>query len=183
VGLYNLTDNTWVYDKQPSVPRAKSRCGESPIVKGNRIFEFCGFTLVCHDLMTGDLIWSKTVQDQGFSVMGWVDGKIVINSQDQKTRIINPDTGDTIWELKTSGNPSIIRELNGIAYFIGGNGRFYAIDVNAGKIIWDFASPDINSNPSAYFMQGVRVIKGSSGKPDKVLVASERNAFCYKAAR
>lgn len=183
VGMYNLTDNNWVYAKKPSVARAKSRCGESPIIKNNKIFEFCGFTLVCHDLMTGDLCWSKTVQDQGFSVMGWVSEKIVINSQDNKTRCINPDNGETIWELQTSGNPSIIRELNGLAYFIGGNGRLYGIDVSSGKIIWDFTSPDINDNPPAYFMQGIRIVKSSDDKIDKVLVASEKNAFCYNAAR
>lgn len=183
IGLYNLDEQAWVYSKKQSVTRAKSRCGRQPIVSGNKVFNFCGFTLVCHDLATGDLCWSKTIQEQPFSVMGLVDNKIIINSQDQKTRCINPDNGDIIWEIQTSGNPSMIRELNGLAYFIGGNGRFYAIDVDSGKVAWDFVSPDLNSNPPAYFMQGVRVVKGSKENSDKVLVASELNAFCYEAAR
>jgi outer membrane protein assembly factor BamB len=184
VGLYNLTDDVWVYSKKPSVRRAQSRCSESPIIKNNRIFQYCGFTLVCHELMTGNLCWSKTVQHQGFSVMGWVDNKIVITSQDSKTRCINPEDGSTLWELPTEANPSLIRELNGIAYFIGGGGRFYAIDVSKGRIVWDFLSPDVNQSPPAHFMPGVRIVKSDDpNQPDKVLVASRRNAFCYQAAR
>jgi outer membrane protein assembly factor BamB len=183
IGLYNLVEKQWVYSKKPSVKRAKSRCGRNPIIDKGKVFNICGFTLICHDLATGEQCWSKTVQTQPFSQMGLVNGKIIITSQDSKTRCLKPENGEVIWELPTEPNPSFIRDLNGIAYFIGGGGRFYAIDVDKGKIIWDFVSPDISSNPPAYFMRGVRIIKGNNNSPDKVLVASEKNAFCYEATR
>lgn len=182
IGLYNIDDQKWVYSKKQSVNRAKSRCGDA-IINGNKVFNICGYTLICHDLLTGEQCWSKTVQTQPFSQMGLVNGKIVVTSQDSKTRCLEPENGEVIWELPTEPNPSFIRDLNGIAYFIGGGGRFYAIDVDKGKIIWDFVSPDISSNPPAYFMRGVRIIKGNNNSPDKVLVASEKNAFCYEATR
>lgn len=88
-----------------------------------------------------------------------------------------------LWALATSGNPGIVRELNGIAYFVGGNAKLFAIDVAAGKILWQFSSPDEQLNSKAFWQEGVRVVPGTNGKKGKVIVSSSLNGYCYEAIR
>jgi hypothetical protein len=55
--------------------------------------------------------------------------------------------------------------------------------VAAGKILWQFSSPDEKINRNAFWQEGVRVVAGSSEQKGKIIVSSYLNAFCYEAAR
>jgi outer membrane protein assembly factor BamB len=183
LGLYNLTQNKWKYSKKPFVMDAGYGVGP-PVIKNNRVYNSVGKILQCHDLFTGDVCWSITLSDVITSANdGWVDGKILSTTQDRITHCIDPATGKQLWQLTTSGNPSLVSELNGIAYFVGGNAQLFAIDVAAGKILWQFGSPDSKTNSKAFFKQAVRVKAGENGGKGKVMVQSYLNAFCYEAAR
>ena len=112
-----------------------------------------------------------------------MDGKIISTTQDRITHCIDPNTGNELWSLTTSGNPGIVRELNGIAYFVGGNGKLFAIDVAAGKILWQLDSPDVKTNSNAFWQEGVRIVPGTNGQKGKVIVSSYLNGYCYEAIR
>jgi outer membrane protein assembly factor BamB len=181
LGLYSVDQNQWVYKKQPSI-RLADGLGVSPhsIIYNDKVLDAFGKTAVCHDLLTGKLVWQKRFEIQGVSVMGIVDNRILAVTQDEIIHCLDPETGSQFWELSVTANPSEIRELNGIAYLIGGGGRFFAIDVQKGEVIWDLKAPEGYGEP---FMEGVRVVHGKNGEPDKLIVLSYRYAYCYQAAR
>jgi len=181
LGLYNVDQSAWVYSKKPSV-RLADGGGIVPhsLIHNNKVYEAFERTMVCHDLLTGELLWTKYHDPQPFWGIGFVADKLIAVSQDETIHCLDPETGNKIWELtKVTANPSAIRELNGIAYFTGGGGKFFAIDVDAGEVIWEFLPPEY----SGAFMNGVRIVKGVDGEDDKVLVSSFTTAYCYRAAR
>ncbi len=181
-GLYNLDLNIWEYDKIPFVLNTRYTVG-IPIVNNGKIYNSGVNFLRSYELATGKFLWNSNLSNNISSTDGWADGKILSTTQDRITHCIDPATGKELWALTTSGNPSIIKELNGVAYFVGGNAKLFAIDVAAGKILWQFDSPDIKTNSNAFFKQAVRVRAGENGGKGKVMVQSYLNAFCYEAAR
>ncbi len=180
IGLYNLTQKKWVYSKKPFILNAAYTFGQ-PVVKNNMVINSVGRILQCHDLFTGELLWSRQLSDINTANDAWVDGKILSTTQDRITHCTDPATGKELWAITTSGNPGIIRELNGIAYFVGGNGKLFAIDVAAGKILWQLDSPDLKANSNSAFEEGMRIVPGTNGQKGKVIVSSYLNGYCYEA--
>ncbi len=181
IGLYNLTQKRWVYSKKPFLLNVRASMG-LPIIKNNKVYNSALRTLQCNDLQTGEMLWTVQQSDLGGS-QGWANGKILTTTQDRITHCIDPDTGKELWALTTSGNPGLIKELNGIAYFVGGNSKLFAVDVAAGKILWQFSSPDEKIYKQGYFQDCVSVVPGMNGNKGKVIVPSFVNAFCYQAIR
>lgn len=182
IGLYNLTKEKWEYDKAPFVLNVRAYA-QLPIIKDNKVYNSVNKTIQCHDLSTGNIIWTQTLSDVNTGFNGWVADKLIVTTQDRITHCIDPATGKELWALTTSGNPGIVRELNGIAYFVGGNAKLFAIDVAAGKILWQFSSPDEQINSKAFWQEGVRVVLGANGQKGKVIVSSYLNGYCYEAIR
>ena len=182
IGLYNVTQKKWVYSKKPFALNASYTIGP-PAIYNNKVVNSVGKTQQCHDLLTGDILWTRQLSELNTAYDTFVDGKILSTTQDRITHCIDPANGRDLWSLNTSGNPGIVRELNGIAYMVGGNGKLFAIDVAAGKILWQFSSPDEKINSNAFWQEGVRVVRGVNGQKGKIIVSSYLNAFCYEAAR
>ena len=182
LALYNLTSNKWIYDKQPF--EMNSSFGfMPPVIFNGFVINAVGKNLQCNNILTGEIVWTQTLSDLNSSEIGLADGKLIVTTQDRITHCIDPSTGKELWALTTSGNPGIVRELNGIAYFVGGNAKLFAIDVAAGKILWQFSSPDEQLNSKAFWQEGVRVVPGSNGQKGKVIVSSYLNGHCYEAIR
>jgi outer membrane protein assembly factor BamB len=182
IGLYNLNQRKWVYSKKPFMLNAAYTIGK-PVVKDNKVINSVGKVQQCHDLLTGEILWKKQLSDINTANDAWIDGKIISTTQDRITHCIDPETGKELWALTTSGNPGIVRELNGIAYMVGGNAKLFAIDVAAGKILWQFDSPDMKTNSNAFWQEGVRIVPGANGGKGKIIVSSYLNAYCYEAIR
>ena len=182
LGLYNLKKKMWEYDKKPFFLNASYGMFPSLVVN-NFLINAVGKTLQCNNILTGEPVWSQTLSDLNSSKVGLADGKLIVTTQDRITHCIDPVTGKELWALTTSGNPGIVHELNGIAYFVGGNAKLFAIDVAAGKILWQFSSPDQQQNSNAFWQEGVRVVPGTNGQKGKVIVSSYLNGYCYEAIR
>lgn len=182
IGLYNLNQKSWVYAKKPFAMNAGYTIAPPAIYK-NKVVNSVGKTQQCHDLLTGEILWTRQLSDINTAYDAFVDGKIISTTQDRITHCIDPETGNELWALPTSGNPGIVRDLNGIAYMVGGNAKLYAIDVAAGKILWEFSSPDMRTNSGAFWQEGVRVVQGVNGAKGRIIVSSYLNAYCYEAIR
>lgn len=182
IALYNVTQKKWVYSKKPFAMNASYTIGP-PAIYNNKVVNSVGKTQQCHDLLTGDILWTHQLSDLNSAYDTFVDGRIISTTQDRIIHCIDPATGSELWSLTTSGNPGIVRELNGIAYMVGGNAKLYAIDVAAGKILWQFSSPDEKINSNAFWQEGVRVVPGTNGEKGKIIVSSYLNAYCYEAVR
>jgi outer membrane protein assembly factor BamB len=181
LGLYDINKKTWMYNK-PFVTNNNFGMRPATIIN-NTVINAVGKTLQCNNILTGEIVWTQNLSDLNSSEVGLADGKLIVTTQDRITHCIDPATGKELWALTTSGNPGIVRELNGIAYFVGGNAKLFAIDVTAGKILWQFSSPDEQINSKAFWQEGVRVVPGANGQKGKVIVSSYLNGYCYEAIR
>lgn len=181
-GLYDLDKKQWLYKKKEFMLNTRNPLN-NVMVENGKIYVSSAYTMQCNDLISGDLCWSSNLSDRVSSQDRWIDGKILTTTQDRVTHCIDAKTGQQLWSITTSGNPGVIKEINGIAYMVGGNSKLFAIDINSGKILWQFSSLDENLYKYGYFMEGVRTTLGVNGEKGKVLLSSYKSAFCYEAIR
>ena len=92
---------------------------------------------------------------------------------------LNAETGDILWQEKTSSGSGDMLYMNGIIYIVGlGDGNLHALDAKTGKHIWKFRSPDDDpSKGNSSFVDAV------AGDGQYIYVRSFLNLYCYKAAK
>ncbi len=187
LGLYNYDTNQWVYEKSVvNQPNINGVLLAPPVIYNDKIYLNVGKELFCHDLMTGDQIWSRQFyQDFMFSGFIIAEDKIIANNEDTYTYCLDPGTGDIIWKTETAGTSSRISYLNGIVYFVGGStGRLHALDINTGRHVWKLQS-DLLDPEDVYSFKtnAVYVIPARNGKPPRVIALTHLYAYCFEAYR
>ncbi len=186
-GLYDTASGNWVWDRKLlSPPTINTSVFTPPQIYEGKIIANVGKKLVCHDLMTGDQIWSRQFyQDFMFSGFIIAEGKIIANNEDTYTYCLDPETGDIIWKTETAGTSSRISYLNGIVYFVGGStGRLHALDINTGRHVWKLQSDLLDPEDTYSFKtNAVYVIPARDGKPPRVIALTHLYAYCFEAYR
>jgi outer membrane protein assembly factor BamB len=186
IGLYNLKEKEWIYQKEEISLNEDAIAGSSLEIYEDKIYLTSGKQLVCHDLYTGRRLWSKQFENV-FFISGFIiaDNKIIANNEDTYLYALDPDTGKQLWKTKSSGTSSKMAYLDGVVYFVGGgDGLLHAVDTETGKHLWRLRSPDLSENNGAWFKREVMVVPPTNeGEKGKVLTSSYLSAFCYEAAR
>ncbi len=187
LGLYNFETNQWVYEKAiMNDPIMNGVLLAPPVIYNDKMYANIGNKLVCHDLSTGEQIWSKYFP-QDFMFSGFIieEDKIIANCEDTYTYCLNPENGNTIWKTETSGTCGRMSYLNGIVYFIGGSsGRLHAIDINTGEHVWKLDAglfEDNSTGVKTFKTNAVYVFPADGNKPAKVIALSHLNAYCFEA--
>ena len=185
MGLYNLTKSTWIYSRSSlNQPSATTNITHAKLYQ-NKVYHASGRSLHCHDLMTGREIWTKSFA-QGFGSSGFIiaGGKLFANCEDTYTYCLDPQTGQQLWQEKSSGTSSPISYLNEVIYFLGGgDGRLHAIDATNGKHLWQIVSPDETLNAGAWFYGTCTVLPAKEGRKGRVMATTGLSAYCYEAIR
>lgn len=75
--------------------------------------------------------------------------------------------------------------MNGVAYFSGGGPLgIFAKDIKTGKTLWKLdASLYEKETGGAFWRKEVNVIPAQNGEKAKVVVCSEKYAYCFEAVR
>ncbi len=185
LGLYNYQTNTWVYEKQVmNEPFVSGVVLAPPVIYQDKIYANVGKHLVCHDLATGNQLWSKQFT-QDFSFSGFIieDDKIIANNEDTYTYGINPQNGTILWKTESAGTSGRISYLNGIAYFVGGStGKLHAIDVETGKHVWKLEASRLGEPAGNSFKtNAIYVFPTSGSNPAKIVALSHLNAYALEA--
>ncbi len=129
----------------------------TPTVDGERIYALGGAgDLSCLEARTGKIVWSKNIlKEFGGSNITWgisesplvIGNKVLVNAGGPGASIValNKANGSVIWKSQSdeAGYSSAIPlEVNGgtqVIFFTGE--RAVGLDVNDGRLLWDYARP------------------------------------------
>ena len=155
-----------------------------PVIYHDKIYVDVGKQLFCHDLATGNQIWSRQFyQDFLFSGFIIADDKIIATNEDTYTYCLDPGTGIIIWRTETAGTSGRMSYLNGIVYFVGGfTGKLHALDVSTGEHVWKLESDKLDPDDhSSFKTNAVYVFPAANGKPARVVALTHLYAYCFEA--
>ena len=185
IGLYNLTQQEWVYTGKSITSNSLFGAGSLTLSKDkNKVYLQSSKKLFCYEVLTGEKVWEQSFSE-GFSDIIVIDNKVIANCEDRHLYAFDSNTGRQLWKERSSGTSSPLAYLNGVVYFTGGgDGLLHAIDVEIGKHLWRLRSPDLEVNDGAWFKRHIAVLPPEEeGQKGKVLTSSYLSAFCYEAAR
>ena len=185
LGLYNLTQQDWVYTDKPITQNSIFGAGTLAFSeRKDKVYLQAGKKLFCYEVATGEKQWEQLFA-QGFSDIIVAENKVLANSEDTYLYALDTETGRQLWKEKSSGTSSPMAYLDGVVYFTGGgDGLLHAVEVASGEHLWRIQSPDLEKNSGAWFKRHVAVVPATeAGKKGKVITSSYLSAFCYEAAR
>jgi len=187
LGLYNLTQRQWIYEKAYLNEPAWNGVKLFPYtIYDDKVYMSIGYELLCHDLWTGENIWGKKFNAEIF-FSGFIveDGRVIANCEDKVLYCFDANSGNLLWKGEGAGTSSPLtdRYLNEVVYFSGGSsGLIHAVDVRDGKTLWKLEPEKMGDG--AHFWKGdLYVIPGENGKPGKIIAHTPTNAYCFEAYR
>ena len=185
LGLYNYETNQWVYEKSIlNQPNIVGVVLAPPKIYNDKIYVNVGHQLFCHNIVTGNQIWSKQFP-QDFMFSGFIieEDKIIANNEDTYTYCLNPENGNIIWKTESAGTSGRMSYLNGIVYFVGGStGKLHAINVSTGEHVWKISAGNLGEQSDSNFKTNtVYVFEAENGNPAKVIALSHLNAYSFEA--
>jgi outer membrane protein assembly factor BamB len=185
IGLYNYNTGEWIYEKKiMNEPALNGVVLSPPHVYEGKFYANVGNNLVCHDITTGDQIWTRSfAQDFMFSGFIIAEGKIIANCEDGNTYGIDPINGNILWQTPSAGTSGHMSYLNGVIYFVGGStGALHAIDVANGRMLWKIENENIGDSAS-FKTNAVYVFSASGNTPARVIALTHNNVYSFNAAR
>ena len=146
---YNITQKK-EYFRFNDIDKSQSGTVNVPYIYGDRAYVPLARTILCLDMITKKILWSKDFNvDQGFFTGRHpfliANNKLYVKPEDKVLYALNPDTGDQIWVDTDNGYSSSKQMIfyNGIIYYTSNaSGKIYAIEESTGKKIWAEPSPN-----------------------------------------
>lgn len=187
INLYNVTDSMWVYRDRLAAQPKQNNGGWSKYHDGNFYFT-AGKEMFCYEILSGKQLWKREFpHDFTFSGFEISDNIMVANCENESTYGINISNGAILWETAGSGTSSKLnnRIMNGVVYFSGGGPLgIFAKDIVTGKTLWKLdASLYEKETGGAFWRKEVNVIPAQNGEKAKIVVCSERFAYCFEAVK
>jgi outer membrane protein assembly factor BamB len=150
----------------------------TPTVDGDRVYALGGNgDLSALDARTGKIVWSKNVlKEFGGSNIQWgisesplvMGNKVLVNAGGRNASIValNKDNGNVMWKSQSdeAGYSSAIPlQINGgirVVFFTAA--RALGLDVNDGRLLWEYARPSNNvANVATPIARGNRIFISS----------------------
>ena len=150
----------------------------TPTVDGDRVYALGGDgDLSALDARTGKIVWSKNVlKEFGGSNIQWgisesplvMGNKVLVNAGGRNASIValNKDNGNVMWKSQSdeAGYSSAIPlQINGgtqVVFFTAA--RALGLDVNDGRLLWEYARPSNNvANVATPIARGNRIFISS----------------------
>ena len=189
-GVYNLSKNKWQIERVLIGLPTVTGIDYTPIVKNGKVFHCKTGLVTCHDVNSGELLWSyNQIGHANFLFSGILveNGKVFANAGNGTLHCIDIQTGNALWQTESAGSCSDMAYLNGIIYFVGGSdGLLYAVDETTGKTIWKIISPDDGkaiNKISGTFTRFCAVVPGIDGAKGRIVTHTGYNIYCFEAAK
>jgi outer membrane protein assembly factor BamB len=183
LGLYNSETEEWIYERKlMASPAQNTSVFTPPKIYNDKIYANVGNYIVCHDLDTGEQLWSKSFTGD-FMFSGFIieDNKLIGCCENETLYCLNPETGSIIWQTAGSGTSSRLAYLNGIVYFSGGgDGKLHGVDVTSGETVWKLNASNIDGSAFAGY-NPVYVLPAEGNNPARVFAHTFGNVVCYEA--
>lgn len=186
-GLYNISENKWVYERVAIRPHegGASSCLK-PIVHDDKVYVTSLTTVGCFELMTGKEIWRRSLTDMftGFNDFILVGDKLLLNGDNATLYCVDANTGSQRWTQKASALTSDLYHQDGVVYYIYTK-SLLAVDIQTGKLLWDMPSPDIKlrKRQDSWFTGFVTGLPARDGKKGKIFASTNYNVYCFEAVK
>ncbi|HMS30643.1 MAG TPA: PQQ-binding-like beta-propeller repeat protein [Saprospiraceae bacterium] len=180
ISLYNYTDKKWMYEYKSLSTIELGSQGTLTIIN-NKIYHSLGNNIICHDLWTGDSLWTTNFRGNFLFGEYMIDnGTLYCAAEGDGYYALDAETGAIKWKgERAPGTSSRMVVLNGVLYYInGGDGRLWALDAATGKTLWRLKSPDGYS-----FKREINVMQGDGERKGYVLTSTWHGACAYEAER
>lgn len=184
-GLYNLSENKWVYQRAPlSLEKDGATPSRIPIVDGDRVYMTSLNSVGCYELMTGRRIWQKrlTEVETSFSDFIKVGDRLIANGENATLYCLDAATGNTLWTQISSAFTSDLYHQDGVIYWIITK-KLGAVDLQTGRLLWRMECPDgkVENRPDSWYTGFVTGIPAQNGKKGKIFASTNLNVYCFEA--
>ncbi len=137
------------------------------------------------DYLTGNLLWKNLNKVPFNSEIKIVNDKIFIIDFDNHIRCISTKNGDEIWNfgteksfIKSQRKLSLVVE-NKKVIFIDTFGDISALDVNTGRLLWQFQTTNEDIFESSFLLKSSRLVSDN----ETIYVSNNQNKFFALDAR
>lgn len=162
----------------------------NPIIQENTVyFQDLKGNVFALDLQTGSVKWNKTYNSSGIEgpngpAVGW--GKVFVAKDLYNMTALNASSGEELWSTRLSNVPttgidiqpqiydgmvytSTVPGTGDIFYAPGGIGFIYALDMETGKVKWNFSTvdspklwghPEVNSGGGCWYSPSIDLKTG-----------------------
>lgn len=127
----------------------------SPLVANGLVYIGSDTSVYALSAKTGDVVWVSTLgPDWVYSSPAVANGIIYVGSQDEYIHALSARTGVELWSYLTGSlvysSPAV---ANGVVYVGSANqflnvGGVYALDANAGALLWSYTAGQVTSSPA-----------------------------------
>jgi outer membrane protein assembly factor BamB len=138
MGILPITESTYTIQSSPTVSGDKLYVGS----KDSNVY--------CLDANTGAPLWKYKTGMRIYSTPTVYADKVYIGSWDGVFYALNAESGEYLWSYDTTeetfvrgsrtvgGTATIIEDLNMLVFYSNHNGRYIALDVDTGELIWEY---------------------------------------------
>ncbi len=191
LSLYNLTQQKWVYERMPMLSDVKlgveseAGGGNWPNIISDKVYFAVNMWVGCYELMTGKRLWMQRLTPASlFSDMIVAEGKLLANGMNGKLYALDPETGRTLWQQRSSGIGSALHYQDGVVYYIASQ-DLLATRISDGKLLWKLNCPDYYTEKrgDSWFMGFFTGLPGKNGQKGRIFASTNLNVYCYEAAQ
>jgi outer membrane protein assembly factor BamB len=182
ISLYNMTQKSWVYERKPiDIPVKEGFNRSWLITKGEKMYTILNNWLVCSNWQTGAKIWAKAMPSFAQSpTLIENDKYLVAVSTDSRLYLLNPDTGEEIWQVKETTSGADFYYDKGILYYL--SDRLCAREIPSGKKIWNIKSPT-DGKIDGFFWVFVTGLRGKDGQKGRIFTRTGYHTYCFEAIK
>lgn len=183
IGLYNLTQHKWVYDRKRLNKDWNQAFNSSWLsVVGDKMFTILNNAVACSNWRTGELIWFKALPSIA-ALPTPIEGKyLAVFSTDSRLFLLDINTGQTIWE-KNREIMAVTSQMyydQGILYYLTAN--LNAIEIPSGRKLWDISAPTQNKLDGNFW--GYVVGRpGKAGQKGRIYTRTGYHTYCFEAIK
>ena len=183
MGLYNLTQKSWIYDRQQMFTELPLGADGSKLVqRGEKIYLVCDNLIACFEWRTGKRLWVKDLPSFA-EIQGIFEDRYMVLYDSMSTLYcVDADTGQQIWKLPNETlayTSSYCAE--GILYYLS-KGNLRARDLKTTKLLWDIPS-DTPNKLDGHFWVFVTGLPGKNGQKGRIFTRTGYHTYCYEAIK
>lgn len=183
IGLYNMTQKTWVYERKRLNEQWPEAFNTSWLtVVGDKMVTILNNAVACSNWRTGELIWFKPLPSFAAIPTPIEDKYLAVFSTDSKLYLLDINTGETVWwkDREIMSTTSQMYYSQGTLYYLTAN--LNAVEIPSGKKLWSIPSAT-DGRKSGHFWGFITGSQGTGGQKGRIFTRTGYHTYCFEAIK